>query len=183
MIFPHLFEKIFQKLNNKNLFRSKEVARSWKYFINERNYLWLCVVSIPIILQNGNSYLHLAAKTGQIEAFRTVLSEEDDINIKNVYGETSFHRACEKGRLNIVELLLESANLNVDINARGSREFTGFICACQGGHSNIAKLLIEKSVTLGPRPIERRLDWVFYKTEMKIWAVWAVRAVRKKKWI
>ena len=34
-----------------------------------------------------------------------------------------------------------------------------------------------------PRPIERRLDWVFYKTEMKIWAVWAVRAVRKKKWI
>ena len=22
-----------------------------------------------------------------------------------------------------------------------------------------------------PRPIERRLDWVFYKTEMKIWAV------------
>ena len=36
---------------------------------------------------------------------------------------------------------------------------------------------------LQPRPIERRLDWVFYKTEMKIWAVWAVRAVRKKKWI
>ena len=36
---------------------------------------------------------------------------------------------------------------------------------------------------LAPRPIERRLDWVFYKTEMKIWAVWAVRAVRKKKWI
>ena len=23
----------------------------------------------------------------------------------------------------------------------------------------------------GPRPIERRLDWIFYKTEMKIWAV------------
>ena len=32
-----------------------------------------------------------------------------------------------------------------------------------------------------PRQIERRLDWVFYKTEMKIWAVWGVRAVRKKK--
>ena len=25
--------------------------------------------------------------------------------------------------------------------------------------------------TFMPRPIERRLDWVFYKTEMKIWAV------------
>ena len=26
-------------------------------------------------------------------------------------------------------------------------------------------------ITVHPRPIERRLDWVFYKTEMKIWAV------------
>jgi hypothetical protein len=34
---------------------------------------------------------------------------------------------------------------------------------------------------LNPRPTDRRLHWVFYKTEMKIWAVWAVRAVRKKK--
>ena len=28
-----------------------------------------------------------------------------------------------------------------------------------------------KSMTVNPRPIERRLDWVFYKMEMKIWAV------------
>ena len=39
------------------------------------------------------------------------------------------------------------------------------------------------SAEYNPRPIERPMDWVFYKTEMKIWAVWAVRAVRKKKWI
>ena len=41
----------------------------------------------------------------------------------------------------------------------------------------------KQELSLGghPRPIERPMDWVFYKTEMKIWAVWAVRAVRKKK--
>ena len=35
-----------------------------------------------------------------------------------------------------------------------------------------------------PRPIERRLDWVFYKTEMKIWAVgWCLGwTVLKKVW-
>ena len=28
-----------------------------------------------------------------------------------------------------------------------------------------------ETVYSNPRPIERPLDWVFYKTEMKIWAV------------
>ena len=49
--FPHLPEKILKKLNNESLFKSREVARSWKYFINGRNYPWLCVVNIPTILQ------------------------------------------------------------------------------------------------------------------------------------
>jgi hypothetical protein len=80
--FPHLFEQTFQKLNNKSLFKSREVARSWKYFINERHYPWLCVVSIPTVLRNGNSYLHLAAETGQIEAFKTAFSREDEKDIK-----------------------------------------------------------------------------------------------------
>ena len=31
--------------------------------------------------------------------------------------------------------------------------------------------VIGARVDLNPRPIERRLDWVFYKTEMKIWTL------------
>ena len=38
--FPHLFEQIIRKLNNESLFKSREVARSWQYFSNERNYPW-----------------------------------------------------------------------------------------------------------------------------------------------
>ena len=112
--FPHLFEQTFQKLNNESLFKSREVARSWKHFINGRNYPWLCVVNIPTILQSGDSYLHLAAETGQIEAF----SEEKDKNISNEHGKTSLHRACLRGRINIVQLLLLKNNdLKININA------------------------------------------------------------------
>ena len=74
--------------------------------IYERNYPWLCIVNIPTIVQKSNTYRHLAAETGQIGPFETALSEEDDIDIKNMHGETSFHLACKNGRLNIVELLL-----------------------------------------------------------------------------
>ena len=72
--FPHLPEHIFQKLKNESLFKSREVARSWKYLIIERNYPWICVVNIPSILQERNTYLHLGAETGQIDAFKTALA-------------------------------------------------------------------------------------------------------------
>ena len=40
---------------------------------------------------------------------------------------------------------------------------------------NRDELLIKKNIILGvhinPRAIERGLHWIFYKTEMKIWAV------------
>ena len=40
-------------------------------------------------------------------------------------------------------------------------------------HSTKEQRFVEFTIRLcaDPRPIERRLDWVFYKTEMKIWAV------------
>ena len=111
--FPHLFEQMFQKLKNRSLFKSREVARSWKCFINQRNYPWFCVTNISMILKNSNTYLHLAAETGQIDAFKTALIEAVDKNIKNYYGETPFHLACKNGHFEIVELLLTKSSLNM----------------------------------------------------------------------
>ena len=145
--FPHLFEQIFGKLNTESLFKSREIAKSWKYFINERNYSWLCAVNIPRILQNRNTYLHLAAETGQIDVFKTALSEKEDKMIKNIYKETAFHLACRNGCLNIVEALLENIE-NIDINARDKKKSTGFILACQKGHVNVVKVLLKNAVAV-----------------------------------
>ena len=145
--FPHLLEQTFRKLNNKSLFKSREVSRSWKYFINERNYQWLCVVNIPKLLQKSNTYLHLAAETGQIDAFQTILSEEEDKNIKNIDGQTAIHLACFNGRFNIAELLLKnSLESSIDVNAKCKRIKTGLMLACKNGHLKIAKMLMEYSV-------------------------------------
>ena len=132
--FPHLFERTFRKLNSETLFKSREVARSWKRFINEKNYPWLRVVNIPTIWKDSNTYLHLAAEKGQIEAFKTAFSEEEGKNVKNINGETSFHIACKNGHLNIVEFLLETIDLYVDINSKCNNTFTGFTWACYKGH-------------------------------------------------
>ena len=76
--FPHLAEQIFQKLENDSLAKSREVRISWQNLIDERNYTWLRIVNIPTILKGKNTYLHLAAKNGQLEAFRMTLKEAED---------------------------------------------------------------------------------------------------------
>ena len=83
--FPHLTEKIFQKLDSESLFKSREVERSWQNIIDRRNYPWLRIVNIPTILKARNSYVHHAAETGQIEAFKTAFNEEEDKNLKNEF--------------------------------------------------------------------------------------------------
>jgi ankyrin repeat protein len=145
--FPHLFQQTFQKLNNESLLKSREIARSWKYFINERNYPWLCVVNIPKLLQKSNTYLHLAAETGQIDAFKTAFSEEEDKNLKIIDGQTAFHLACFNDRFNIAELLLENSfKSGIDVNAKCKRIKTGLMLACKNGHLKIVKILMEYSL-------------------------------------
>ena len=158
--FPHLPEQIFQKLDPESLFKCREVAKSWQEVIDEKTYLWLCIMNIPTILKHGKMYLHLAAETGQIEAFKRAFSEEEDKNIMNEYGENSFHLACMHGRINIVQLLLLKNNdLKININAKDNHSIdfiaktkignTAFYLACRHGHLDVAKVLMENADALG----------------------------------
>ena len=147
--FPHLPEKLFQKLDSESLFKCREVARSWENTIGRRNYSWLRIVNIPTILKERNSYLHLAVATGQIEAFNTAINQEEDKNIKNERDETPFLLACKKGRFKILQLLLKNTDLKINFNARDSLYgFTAFHLACLNGHSAVVKILMKNAVDL-----------------------------------
>ena len=143
--FPDLPEQIFQKLDNENLSKCREVTQSWKNIIDRKNYPWLRIVNIPRMLKN--TYLRLAAKYGQIEAFKEAFGEEEEKNIKN----ESFHLACKNGRINIVQLLLKYVDLEVDwidLNAKTKNGYTGFHWACIQGHSDIINVLIDDADAL-----------------------------------
>ena len=112
---PHLPEQIFKKLVNESLFKCREVARSWQNIIDGQNYSWLRVVNIPTVLREGNTYLHLAAATGQIEPLKTALNKDEEKNTKNGFGETMFHLACMNGHLNIVKFLIKSTDLEINV--------------------------------------------------------------------
>ena len=153
--FPHLPEQIFQKLGNECLFKCREVAKSWQDIIDDRNYPWLRIVVIPSILKKGNRYLHLAARTGQIKTFRTAFSEENEKNIKNENGQTSFHIACRHGSIQIVQFLLINADSEInfntkdnpcnDLNAKTKSGNTALHLATRKGHSDVIKILMENA--------------------------------------
>ena len=141
--FPHLPEKIFQKLDSASLFNCREVSNSWQNIIDGRNYPWLCLVNIPTILPMGYTYLHFAAANGQIEAFKTALNEEENKNIENEFGETFLHLACKWGCLNIVELTLNNTDFYIDIIAKSRYGDTALHYACIEGYSGIVKIFME----------------------------------------
>ena len=138
--FPHVAEQIFQQLDNKSLSKSREVERLWKNFIDERNYPWLRIVNIPTILQEGNTYMHLAAQCGQPDMFERISNEEENKNAKNYRGETPFLVACRRGQLKITLMLLKKAGeLQIDLRAKDNVDHTAFHLACSNDHSDIAK--------------------------------------------
>ena len=144
--FPHLPEQIFKKLDNECLFKCREVAQSWQNILDGRNYPWLRIVNIPTILNKRTTYLHVAAQTGQIQEFTTAFSEQKDINIKNNCDETPFHLACANGRFQIVQLLLQSTDLEIEVNAKDSYGDTAFHLACQEGQLDVINILLENTL-------------------------------------
>ena len=148
--FPHVAEQIFQQLNNEDLAKSREVERLWQKFIDERNYPWLRIVNIPTILQDGDTYMHLAAHCGQKDMFEIIFQEEDNKNPKNNMGETPFLVACSKGHMNIALILLKKHDeLKIELNIKDSvRGRTAFHIACCNGHSEIAEMLMKNSSKL-----------------------------------
>ena len=142
-------EKIFQQLDNKSLAKSREVESLWLKFIDQRNYPWLRIVNIPTILQNRNTYMHLAAQCGQTNMFEMILNEEDNKNAKNRFGVIPFSIACRKGHLKIALILLKKADdLKIDLSAKCEHGSTAFYEACYNGHLQIVDMIMKSSVEL-----------------------------------
>ena len=150
--FPHLIEQILQKLDNKGLAKSREIARSWQDFIDRKRYSWLRIVNIPTILRtvyiyhtmNCNTYSYLAAKHGQIDMLKVILNSEMDL--VKVDGFISLHVACHYGRVKIIEMLLKKSDeLKIDLSRKNHLGNTAFHSACIGGSSELVELIMKNT--------------------------------------
>ena len=89
--FDHLGKQIFARLDNEKLANSREAGRAWKNFIDNENLPWNRIVVQKFGCQNGETPLHVAAKTGQIEQYKSISEDQEDKNPKDNYGYTPLH--------------------------------------------------------------------------------------------
>ena len=83
-----------------------------------------------------------AAHQGDVELVKS-LSSDSSVNVNWIgpeKGDTSLHRACRFGHLEIVKVLLKHPL--VDPNALNTGEVTPFFLACQEGHVEVVSLLL-----------------------------------------
>ena len=144
--FPHVGQQIFKKLSNKNLAKSKKLAKSWKNFItNEKFYkekVYFETRQKERDEYGGMSPLEKAAWDGNLQEYRLFIKYVEDKNPKINFGRTPLHYAARKGHLFICKLIIDNVE---DKNPKDTSGETPLHEAAYEGHFDVVKLIIDEN--------------------------------------
>ena len=89
-----------------------------------------------------------ACKNGQTKVVQLLLeccnSEKSGLNTRDKYEWTPFMWACLYGHKEVVQLLLDTTEMNIDLNTRNQLGQTALMFACSKGHKDIVQLITAK---------------------------------------
>lgn len=95
--------------------------------------------------QPGDTPLHRAAASGDVEDVKRLLAEGAAVDAKNTRSETPLYQAVRAGSIPVLAILLEKG---ASPNARVSG-FSALHLAAQTGNAEAAKLLLDKGANIG----------------------------------
>jgi hypothetical protein len=99
---------------------------------------------------NGESALHLAAKTGKLKSFQVLVDEGLDVSLQDVYGNSVLETAVSTNSLERVRLAISSIP---DIPTRIRMCSKVLARAIEAGFVDVAMLLIDNGVEFDSRAI------------------------------
>ncbi len=98
-------------------------------------------VDVNAVIQNGRTWLHMAAAGGKVEAIKAILSVPGvDVNLTDAEGHTALYLAAENGHTAAVEALLSVPDIAVNTTDAEGR--TAIDAASANKHHNCVQLLI-----------------------------------------
>ncbi|MCI0487934.1 MAG: ankyrin repeat domain-containing protein [Blastocatellia bacterium] len=104
--------------------------------------LFVALFPLTAFAQNPNEDFLAAARKGDVETIKSLLTKGVDVNTKTNYGATALSYACDRGNIEIVKILLEhGADPNSQDTFYGA---TPIIWAAQKGHAEVVAALLDK---------------------------------------
>jgi len=97
----------------------------------------------------GDTALHIAASTGDVEVAECLLAAAADINFQNKSLQTPLHKAAYEGRDEIVDVLLTAKD--IDLDSRNEHGLTALHWAVVRSRAQIAKRLLDARASVDIR--------------------------------
>ena len=142
---------VFQLLTKQNLYWSiyescLKMCQDSEHFDGDRLFLIKAMtknmenknpVLFPVLF--GNTFLHSAAKIGDLEVCQYLLEKLEDKNPRNAYDKnTPLHVASKMGHFSICQLIINNIENLKPVNRKGK---TPFDLAEEAGHKDICNLI------------------------------------------
>ena len=80
--FIPISQQIFEQLDKKSLRNCREASKLWQECIDYKILLWIQIVSIPRVLQNEDTYLHVAARHGHSKVVEILMKKTTDLHLE-----------------------------------------------------------------------------------------------------
>ena len=111
--------------------------------------LYEVIGSLKVFVDYKYSPLHFAAYKGYVKLMELLLHTDLNIN-EGICGTTPFIEACCNGHIEVVNLMITSAEeYGIDLNACSDHGWTGFFQACLKPHTEVVKLLVGNRTKYG----------------------------------
>ncbi|MGH7494877.1 MAG: PQQ-binding-like beta-propeller repeat protein [bacterium] len=109
----------------------------------------LLILLFPLVThaQNLNEDLWAAARKGDAEAVKALLTKGAEVNAKTRYGATALSFAADRGHVKVIEVLIENG---ADVNMKDSfYNSPAMGWAAYNGHTEAVKLMLARGATEG----------------------------------
>jgi ankyrin repeat protein len=107
-----------------------------------RNDPILTFQALPSIGFLNGRLFPLAAREGNLELCRFILSKDSNVNVIRPGVDSALLLAVERGNFELIKLLCEQTG--IDLHRRNDFMETPFVIACKGGHFDIVEFLLER---------------------------------------
>merc|ERR1719445_1201688 len=90
--------------------------------------------------------VHEVAENGDAKLMEFILKTSFDMNTKDSWGCTAWHRACFYGKTETAQIIIKnSKDFAIDLNAKHNDGWTAWHLACRVGKTETAQLIIQNS--------------------------------------